>query len=299
MDRKHRIIAYFIALLYALIVGFSFLFVKLALTVSSPIDTLAHRFTASFIAICIPVLLGWIKLNFKLENIIRILPLALFYPAMFFSFQVFGLVYTSSSEAGIILATTPIFTIFLAAYFLEEKTNFWQKISVIISVAGVVYILIMKGASFKITDITGTIYLLLSALSFAGYSVLARPLTKQFKPLDLTFIMLTIGFFCFNGISLIHHGIEHTLNQYLQPLNNQIFIISILYLGILSSLGSSLLSNYALSKIEASKMSVFSNLATLISIIAGVIFLQEQLEYYHIIGAIMIIVGILGTNLLG
>jgi drug/metabolite transporter (DMT)-like permease len=53
-----------------------------------------------------------------------------------------------------------------------------------------------------------------------------------------------------------------------------------------------------LSKIEASKMSVFGNLATLISMIAGVIFLQEQLEYYHIIGAIMIIAGILGTNLL-
>jgi len=37
----------------------------------------------------------------------------------------------------------------------------------------------------------------------------------------------------------------------------------------------------------------------LITIIAGVLFLHEQIEYYHIIGAIMIVLGIVGTNFLG
>jgi drug/metabolite transporter (DMT)-like permease len=298
MDKNHKSLAYAAALLYALVIGFSFLFVKLALTVSNPFDTLAHRFTVSFIAISIPVLLGRLELNVSLKDIRQILPLALLYPAMFFGFQIFGLMYTTSSEAGIILATTPIFTLFLATYFLKEKNSPRQNIFLAISVAGVIYILAMKGTSFQHTQIAGTFLLLLSSFSFAGYSVLARPLTQQFKPLELTFIMLFIGFITFNFLALLRHGLAGTMAQYFQPLTNQVFLISILYLGVLSSLGTSWLSNYALSKIEASKMSVFGNLATLISMIAGVIFLQEQLAYYHIIGAIMIIAGILGTNLL-
>jgi drug/metabolite transporter (DMT)-like permease len=297
-DKKHKNIAYVAAVLYAFIIGFSFLFVKLALTVSDPIDTLAHRFTASFLAILIPVLLGKIHLSFTTKDMIQILPLALLYPALFFGFQISGLVYTTSSEAGIILASTPVLTMFLASYFLKEKNNYLQNLSLGLSVAGVIYILAMKGASFETEQILGTSLLFLSSLSFAGYSVLARPLTKKFKPLELTFIMLTIAFFTFNILSLIRHGMNGTINEYFHPLSDPIFLISILYLGVLSSLGTSWLSNYVLSKIEASKMSVFGNLATLISMIAGVIFLQEQLEYYHIIGAIMIIAGILGTNLL-
>ncbi|HID0836330.1 TPA: EamA family transporter, partial [Clostridium botulinum] len=69
------------------------------------------------------------------------------------------------------------------------------------------------------------------------------------------------------------------------------------YLGILSSLVTSFLLNYSLSKIEASKMSVFNNLSTLITMMAGVVFLGEKLQYFHIIGSFMIILGIVGTNL--
>lgn len=46
-------------------------------------------------------------------------------------------------------------------------------------------------------------------------------------------------------------------------------------------------------------MSVFSNLATLITMIAGVIFLNEKLQYYHMLGAILILTGVIGVNYFG
>jgi len=46
-------------------------------------------------------------------------------------------------------------------------------------------------------------------------------------------------------------------------------------------------------------MSVFSNFATLITILAGVIFLKEQFHLYHLVGAIIIIAGVIGTNYFG
>lgn len=73
---------------------------------------------------------------------------------------------------------------------------------------------------------------------------------------------------------------------------------SVIYLGVLSTLLTSLITNYVLSKIEASKMSVFANLATVISIVAGVIFLKEEIFYFHIIGSVLIVGGVIGTNFL-
>ncbi|HHT7240157.1 DMT family transporter [Bacillus sp. JJ927] len=296
---KNTTKAYLSALLYSLIIGFSFMFVKLALTITSPLDTLAHRFTVAFIAASIPVIFGFVKLNISFKNILALLPLAIFYPALFFAFQAFGLVYTSSSEAGIIQAAIPIFTMILASYFLKEYTNTWQKTSVFISVIGVIYIFIMNGIGAHETNFIGVILILLSALSSACYNVLARKMTKKFKLMDLTYTMTAIGFISFNFIAIIDHMNKGTITVYFKPFTNGTFLISILYLGLLSSLLTALLLNYSLSYIEAAKISVFSNLSTLITIIAGVVFLHEQIAYYHIIGTLLIVLGVVGTNFLG
>ncbi|SMF86913.1 Permease of the drug/metabolite transporter (DMT) superfamily [Paenibacillus uliginis N3/975] len=298
MPVKSKLPAYVAAFINALIIGLSFLFVKIALESANPIDALAHRFTISFVVILIPVLFGLLKLNIRLKDIVSILPLAIFYPTLFFGLQVFGLVSSSSSEAGIILALSPIFTVLLAGFFLKEHTSVWQKYSVLLSVTGVIYIFVMKGTSLDLSNFKGLALLVLSALSMAIYSVLARPLTKKFKPMELTFVMLMIGFIVFNGVSVSKHVWNGSMHEYFQPFTSSAFVLSTLYLGVLSSLVTSLMSNFALSRIEASKMSVFSNLSTLISMLAGILFLQEELGYYHIIGAVMILAGVLGVNFL-
>lgn len=289
--------AYLAIVMYSIIVGLSFLFVKLALTVSNPLDSLAHRFTLSILAATVPIAFGWIKLHIKARDILTLLPLALFYPAMFFAFQAYGLQYTSSAEAGIIHATVPIFTMMAAAYFLKERSSTLQKVSTLLSVAGVIFIFAMKGISFDIGNIRGTLLILLSAIALSGYSIMARRLTQRMKVMDMTYVMTMIGFVFFNTISIGKHLANGTMMDYFAPFTSPVFLISMLYLGVLSSLVTSLLSNYALSKLEASKVSVFNHLATLVSIGGGFFFLQERLEYYHIIGAVIIIIGVLGTNL--
>lgn len=272
------------------------MFGKLALTVATPLDSLAHRFTVSFIAATSPVLFGWVKLQIKPRDVLAILPLAVLYPTMFFAFQAFGLQFTTSAEAGIIHATVPIFTMIAAAYFLKERTTMLQKLSTLLSVAGVIFIFVMKGTTIDLTNMKGTLLILLSALALAGYSVLARKLTLKLKVFAMTYVMTTIGFLVFNLMAVGQHLAQGTLSRYFEPFASPVFLVSILYLGVLSSLISSLLSNYALSKLEASKVSVFNHLATLVSIVGGFVFLNEQLAYYHMIGAAVIIAGVLGTN---
>lgn len=288
---------YLLAIIYAFIMGLSFLFVKIALSYSDPLNILAHRFTFAFLFIFILKICNLIKVDINKRDIIKILPLSLLYPAMFFTFQTFGLVYMSSSEAGIILATVPIFTLIFATLFLKEKTTAFQKFSVFLSVIGVIYIMYNKGISIKSTNFLGIVLITFSAISLASYNVLARVKTREFKTIELTYVMAFVGFVTFNTISIIDNINRGSINLYFSPLKNINFVIAMLYLGILSSVITSLLSNYVLSKLDASKMSVFANLGTVITIIAGVLILKEDLFYYHIIGIVMIILGIIGTNL--
>ena len=294
-DKKSVYIA---ATLYALITGISFLFTKIALLTAGPLDILAHRFTTAFVSILILVLFGLVKIDYDAEKIKKMLLLALLYPMAFFAFQTFGLQYATSLEAGILSASSPIITLLLATVLLNEQTNLLQKISIVASVSGVIYITLMKSSSFEISGIKGITLLLLSALSISGYHVMARMLARNFSKIELSFIMSLSGFLFFNVIAISKHLINGDIDTFLLPLRNVQFVLAMVYLGVLAFLVSSLSINYILSKIEAAKMSVFSNLGTVITIVAGVVFLKEKIFYYHIIGSVFIVGGVIGTNFL-
>ena len=291
-------LAYISATLYAIIVSLSFLTVKIALESSSPIELLAFRFTCAFFAILLALLLRLVKLDLNKEKVIKLIPLALLYPIFYFGFQSFGLNYTTSLEAGIINAMVPVLTLILALYFLNEKTTLLQKLSIILSVLGVVFITIMKGSSSSNRNIVGIFLLFVSSLSFAGYSVMVKKRSVEFTTTEISFVVNILGFVVFNVLSIGNHIRKGSLTNFFEPLKNQSFIFAILYLGVLSTLCTSLLANYSLSKIDASKMSVFVNLATVLSIFAGAIFLREKVYSYHIVGSFLIVLGVLGTNFL-
>jgi len=288
--------AYIAVLVYTAIIGFAFLFAKIALKSASPLDTMAHRFTVSLLAASVPLLLGKIKLAVRWKDLSAIVPIALLYPTCFFAFQTFGLARTTSAEAGIIQACIPVFTLVLASVFLRERSSLQQKLAILLSTGGVVFIFVMQGFHLSGSGLLGSFLILLSALSSAGYSILVRRTNRRFSPYDLTYVMIVFGFIAFNAAALAQHQADHSLGAYFQPFADGRFWIAILYLGILASLGSSLSSNYALSILKASQVSVFVNLATVITMLAGVVFLNEKLFYYDLIGAALIVAGVVFTQ---
>jgi len=74
--------------------------------------------------------------------------------------------------------------------------------------------------------------------------------------------------------------------------------LAILYLGILASIVTASLSIYAIVRLGASTVSVFGNLGTVLTIVAGAVFLHEPIYAYHLIGAGLIIGGIFRMNLI-
>lgn len=288
-------LAYVLAVTNAVIVGLSFLFVKITLRHAGPLDTLAWRFVAACAAMVVPVALGWIKLDLRNKPLWKPLLLAIVYPLSFFTLQTFGLERAASAEGGILFAFAPVLTTLLASIFLRERTTTWQKVSIVVSVAGVLYILVAQGGGMAGANVAGIVLLLLSVASISAYSVLARWLLREYRPLEVTFLMLVVGCVAFVAISAAGHVAAGTMQQWLAPLRSSEFVGAVLYLGVLSSAVTALSSNYALSKLEASKMSVFSHLSTVVAIAAGVLLLGEQLAGYHFVGSALIIGGVIGT----
>ncbi|MRX73187.1 EamA family transporter [Bacillus lacus] len=299
--RHAKSLAYTAAVLNAVIVGLSFFFTKIALEHHSPADTLSYRFTAAFLVIVILFFFRRKLFQFQQtdkKNMLYLLLLACFYPGMFFSFQAFGLLYATSAEGGILMAFAPILITILAAFVLKERTNLFQFFFIILSVSGVLFIFFASGNGIGSSSL-GLLLLFISCLSIAGYSVLARYLSISYSPLQLSFIMVGFGFVFFNVYSIGTHMASGSLGEFFSIWKSPTFLAAILYLGILSTLLTSFLSNYALSKLQAYQMSVFSNLSTVIAIFAGAVLLNEDIRWHHLVGTVIILAGVAGTNMAG
>lgn len=55
--------------------------------------------------------------------------------------------------------------------------------------------------------------------------------------------------------------------------------------------------NYALSQLTSATASVYANLATVVSIIVGVVLLNEPFGVWHILSAVAVILGVRGSVL--
>jgi drug/metabolite transporter (DMT)-like permease len=273
--------------------------VKITLQFSSPLDTLAHRFTIAFVTFSMFLFIKKKSIKLPKKDVLRITILAIYYPVLFFGFQIFGLVYASSSEAGIVQATVPIFTLIFSSVLLKEKSTVPQKLSISISVLGVMYLMYMNGIDGNSMMILGLGLILLSTISQSLYQVFARRLTKDNSLLSITYLLTLSGFLLFNGLSLTNHVINGSINEFLNPFGHLNYILSILYLGVLSTLVTSYLSTYSLSILPAFQASVFGNLTTVITILVGILFLGEPFFYYHVIGTVLIVLGVIGVNYYG
>ena len=300
MNEKTK--AYLAALSFSAIIGFSFLFTKIALGYASPLTNLAHRYTIAALVMVVLHQTKLIKVSLSRKDILSILsilPMSLFYPLLFFIFQSFALQYISSSEAGILQALVPIFTLLLASVFLKEKTSLLQKFFLILSVAGVVFIFLSKGANFSTgTASFGFLLMLGSVLANAINNILSKSTGGRYRAMDMTAVVIFVGFVTFNTLSLISHYLDGNILAYFAPLGQVSYLLSILYLGILASIVTGSLSIYAIVRLGASTISVFGNLGAVLTILAGALILHEPIYSYHVIGATMIIAGILGMNLM-
>lgn len=287
---------YIAAFLSSCLFGLSFTFSRSALQHVDAMQMLAFRFVTAAALMHILRAAGIIKVELRLKQIGPLLVMGLIQPVLYFIFETVGIALTSASEASIVVALIPVFTVFFAIIFLKERPSGLQLIFAAVSVSGVILIAVVEALGQTSGNLAGLLILLGAPICAACFTVLSRHFSVRYRPAEITFVMMNLSAMAFTVLAILEQARQSQLGAFFAPLAYPPVWTAILYLGAGSSVGAFFLTNYTLSKIEASQMSVFNNLTTLIAVAAAVLILKEPLHWYHIVGGALIVGGVWGTT---
>ncbi len=294
MTSTKRTLGIFCALFANIIFGFSFIFSKTALSVSQPLVILSVRFTTAFLFLNLLWLFGVFKINIKSLKNPYLWIMALAQPFLYFIFELYGLSLVSSAVSGVVIALVPVAVMLLSSVILKEKPTTLQWIFSLVSILGVSAISIISNDGQK-NYLLGILLLLGAVICAALFNLLSRKQSNVTTPFERTYLMFFIGFIGFNLTAIISLK-EKFLPQLIQSVSTPKFIISIIYLAIVSSVLAFLLYNFATENITAVEASSFSNIITVVTVLAGVLILKERLNFLSYILCFLIIIGVWGVN---
>jgi drug/metabolite transporter (DMT)-like permease len=280
----------------AVIFGFSFIFTKDALDYLQPFQLMGIRFLVAAVLMTFLKLIGVLKISLRFNKIKTLLLVAFLQPVVYFICETIGVDLTSASESGIIISLVPIAITLLAVILLKEKLNWFQWVSIITSVAGVILIIIPNSNNQSNKAFYGLFFLIGAVLSAGLYNVFSKKVSINYTPAETTFVMMWVGALTFNAVGITQAIANNRFWEFFTELMNIHVVQDIAYLGILSSVIAFFLLNYSLSKLDASKVGVFMNITPIVSVIAGVFLRGENFYLIQCLGAAIILTGLWGVN---
>lgn len=304
-QKKTHTLSLLAALTSAVIFGMSFMFSKLALEVAAPTVLLAFRFTVAVAAMSLVILVNALvgKLRgrplfaFSLRGkpVYKLVLLGIVQPVAYFIFENYGILYTSSAVAGTIIAAVPVCCILMDVLVLHEKVTLKQVLCAVGAIGGVA--LISAGGAVMVSAL-GMLFLVLTMLSDTLYYGISHDAAKRFTPFEMTYVMFTVGMVVFIPVALLHAGGLQS-PMITAPLHSGGFWLAVLYLGLLSSVLAYGLLNFANSHLTVSETSLFSNVTTVVSVLAGVVLLKEPFSVWQMLGVAVILVCVFVANVSG
>jgi drug/metabolite transporter (DMT)-like permease len=288
MNQKH--IKAYIEVTFAVIVwGASFIATKLALRDLTPMTVVWLRFLIGIVILGFAAKMGP---HFSLPKKQEWLYLATlgFLGITFHQWlQSTALLTVQASTTAWVITTSPVFIAILSWLFLHEKLDWLQITGIILAALGVL-IVVSKGNISGIFSGTfgtqGDILILISALNWAVFSILSTRGLKKYRPTQMMFFVMTIGwlftsilFFTGGGLGDIRH-ITWTS------------FFGICFLGIFCS-GLSYIAWYdGLQALPATQIGVFIYLEPLVAMIVAWAILSEKILLITLAGGAIILLGV-------
>lgn len=276
--------------------GFSFMFTKRALDHLDGrlFDLLSYRFVISTFIMLALWAARVIKVDLRGKKVGPLFLMSFLQPVLYFIFETLGVGRVTTSEVGLILASFPIMNTLFGVMFLREKVTVKHWGFIFLSVSGVILINVLGYVPGSSTNL-GRLFLMAAVLVGTTYGLLTRTLSTTFSAEERTLAMMVTGAVAFTAASLYGHIKEGTMALYLDKLFDASFLLTIAYLSVGCSLVAFFLISYSATHLELSKSSVLGNTNTLVAVLAGVLILKEPFYWYHIIGGLIIVTGVLGA----
>lgn len=273
------------------IYGFSFLFSKIGFDIAMPNMLLAIRFTVAFLVLTVFILAGKARFSIKGKPVKKLLLMGLIQPCIYFICEAKGIALTTASFSGVIIGLVPVAGLVLGAIFLKEKCGVFQIICTALSVIGVALTTTGGMGNFSVP---GFVLLMISVIATTTFSIFSRSISKEFSAFERTYVMTGLGSICFTVVALFETKFNAEL--WITPMKSGSFWFCTLYLAIISSVLAFTLINYALNYLSVGHTLIFTNLTTCISVLSGIIILNETFSLTQLSGVVIILLSVFGVS---
>ncbi len=211
---------------------------------------------------------------------------------IFSAFTYNALNYTQVINASLFNTAIPVSIIFVCFLLKIEKTNIFQISGLIVSVLGIIAIITRLDLNILLTlnFNKGDIYMVIAIISWGIYSAFLKKKIFDISLLSLVHVVCTFGL-----IALFPAFLFELAEGKVAEVNSNLFYI-LLYIAIFPSIGSYYCWAGAVSIIGANRAGIFLSLIPLFSTIFAMIFFNEKFLFFHFIGSVLIILGLILSN---
>ena len=269
-----------------LIWGFTWPIYKVALEYTPPVLFAGMRTLLGGVLLALVLLPQWRKIEWKKTWPIYIIS-ALFNIIIFNGVQTFGLQYLPSGLFSVIVYLQPVLVVLLAWMWLKESLSVMKIVGMIIGFLGVV-VVSLDGISGNIS-IFGILLALITGIGWAIGVVYVKRTSGQVHGLWLVALQNIVGGLFLSGVGVSVENIAEI--EWNLP-----YISSLLYGAILGVTGATAVYFKLMSSGESSKVSSFTFLVPLISVLIGTVFLDEPFTISLFGGLILILLSIYLIN---
>lgn len=276
----------------AIMWGSNFLWTRIIVKDISPFILVFLRILLAFLTICIYLVATRTRIKLTKKKVGIFFVLGVLNVMLPFLLTAWAEQFITSSLAGIINSTYPLFSLLLAAIFLpEEKISLFRGMGILIGFGGMI---ILANPSFSGMGtnnyLPGVLVMLLAPISYAAALIFARISTRHLDATEQSLGQL--------GMALVTIGIATgVFNPQWEWPSMPVVWAGILWLGIICTGVGTILWYSLLNSVGAMRTSLIAYASPIIAVLLGGFILSEEFTWNFVIGGLLVMIGLLWVNL--
>lgn len=202
-----------------------------------------------------------------------------------------GLSLTYSIHASLLMLTTPLLIVLIAAILLKERVTFNKLTGLILGVSGAALLIANRQNSGGGSHVLwGDTLVLLNAISYSVYFIIVKPLMKKYEPLTVTRLLFTIGLFiafpfCWKEFSVTPWSI-YSFTEY--------SVLGLIVIG--GTFFAYLFNVYGIKHLGPAISGSYIYSQPIFATVIAIIFLGETLDWYKVFSGALIFSGVFLAN---
>ncbi|UKJ07438.1 DMT family transporter [Solitalea lacus] len=197
-----------------------------------------------------------------------------------------GLSLTTPIKAAVEMVCTPLFVALLAFWVLKEKATVLKIVGLILGLSGAVLMILWPGFSLIGGTVLGDICVILNAIIYAYYLIIAKPLIQKYQAITIvkwTFIIGAILVFPFGFKDLVRVDWVHI------PV---MIWGAIVFIVVCTTFLTYLLNGWALKFVNSSVVGAYIYLQPVLASVIAVSLGKDTLTFQKLIFTAMIFAGV-------